>query len=208
MTKPSNWIYAVLIFSGSFVGGAVANRVGPSAAMAANHARTLTAEQFVLVDAGGSRRAVMRVTPSGTAYLAMYDAHGRDRAEFHVAKEAGASIGFYDHSGSQRVLVAKLPAAGTGSLFTATGGDRLRPGVAEDNQASLTLYDPKSGLARAGLGAASSGSSALVLFDEAGRDRVELHVNSNGKPGLALADENGKSTAGLPGTGSAHGAIG
>jgi hypothetical protein len=36
------------------------------------------------------------------------------------------------------------------------------------------------------------------LFDEAGRDRVEMHVNPNGNPGLALADENGKSVAGLP----------
>jgi hypothetical protein len=37
-----------------------------------------------------------------------------------------------------------------------------------------------------------------VLFDEAGRDRVELHVKPDGKPGLALADDNGKSVAGLP----------
>lgn len=70
--------------------------------------------------------------------------------------------------------------------------------MAEDNQASLTLFDPNTGMARAGLGAASSGSPALVLFDEAGRDRVELHVKPDGKLGVALADENGKSIAGLP----------
>ena len=68
----------------------------------------------------------------------------------------------------------------------------------DDNQTSLTLWDPKCGRARAGLGASSSGSPALVLFDEAGRDRVEVHVSPNGRPGIALADENGRSIAGLP----------
>jgi hypothetical protein len=92
MTTNTNWIYAGLIFLGSFAGGAMVSRLAASTAMAANQMRTLTAEQFVLVDAGGSRRAVMRVTPSGTAYLAMYDGHGRDRAEFHVARHGGASI--------------------------------------------------------------------------------------------------------------------
>jgi hypothetical protein len=62
----------------------------------------------------------------------------------------------------------------------------------------VTLYDNKTGFARAGLGLAADGAPALVLFDQSGKDRAELHVTSAGKPGLALADENGKSMAGLP----------
>ena len=70
--------------------------------------------------------------------------------------------------------------------------------VAEDNQSSVTLYDPANGRARVGLGVAASGEPALVLFDQNGRDRAELHVTVTGKPGLALADESGKTMAGLP----------
>ena len=70
--------------------------------------------------------------------------------------------------------------------------------VAEDNQSSVTLYDPNNGRARVGLGVAATGEPALVLFDQNGRDRAELHVSLNGHPGLALADANGKSIAGLP----------
>lgn len=71
MTKCRSWIYAVLVIAGSFVGGVVANRLAPATAMAAKHAGTQTAQQFLLVDAGGSRRAVMRVTPreKWTRYL-------------------------------------------------------------------------------------------------------------------------------------------
>jgi hypothetical protein len=36
------------------------------------------------------------------------------------------------------------------------------------------------------------------MFDQNGKDRVEIHVKPNGAPGLALADETGKSIAGLP----------
>ena len=46
-----------------------------------------------------------------------------------------------------------------------------------------------------GLGLSADGTPALVLFDQNGKDRAELHLNNSGKPGLALADENGKSIA-------------
>ena len=118
-------MYAVLVIAGSFVGGVVADRLAPAAAMAAGHAGTQTAQQFVLFNAGGSKRAVMRVTPSGTAYLAMYDGHGRDRAEFHVAKDGGASIGFYDQSGSQRVLLGEAPGGRNGLAIYSNGGRQI-----------------------------------------------------------------------------------
>jgi hypothetical protein len=110
-----------------------------------------------------------------------------------VPSDGGAQIGFYDNSGSQRVVVGETPRGRNGIAIYATSGRQIASlSVAEDNQASLTLYDPQTGKARAGLGSATNGSPALVLFDQQGRDRIELHVKPSGQPGIALADENGK----------------
>jgi hypothetical protein len=54
------------------------------------------------------------------------------------------------------------------------------------------------------LGVSKIGLPALVLFDENGKDRAELHVTSGGKPGFALADETGKSVVGLPERAALH----
>ena len=53
----------------------------------------------------------------------------------------------------------------------------------------MTLYDPNTGKARAGLGTASNGSPALVLFDQNGSDRAEIHVKPNGKPGIRRREQ-------------------
>src|ERR1700719_5253795 len=90
---------------GAFMGAAVMTHLGASAAMAAGHVRTLSAEQFVLLDRDGTQRAVMKVAPDGTTHLAMYDGHKRDRADFRVTNDGAAAIGFYDQNGSPRVLV-------------------------------------------------------------------------------------------------------
>jgi hypothetical protein len=83
-------------------------------------------------------------------------------------------------------------------VFSADGNQVASLSSAASGEVNITLYDNKTGFARAGLGLAADGAPALVLFDQNGKDRAELHVNSSGKPGLALADENGKSIAGLP----------
>jgi hypothetical protein len=189
MKNKQNW---PLLMLAMVVGGVVANQFSTKVAAAAGHEKVIRAEQYVLVGRDGVRRAAMRVT-GGAAVLAMFDGAGRDRAEFRVPNDGGAQLGFYDKSGSQRVVVGETPGGRNGIAIYATGGRQIASlSVAEDNQASLTLYDPQTGKARAGLGTAANGSPALVLFDQQGKDRIELHVKPNGKPGIALADENGK----------------
>jgi hypothetical protein len=201
MSKGKNWLFAALALTGGFIGGIVATEFAPGVADAARHMKTVRAEQFELVDRGGTRRGVLNVTSRGMADLALFDGQERDRAEFRVAQDGGSSIGFYDAQGNRRVLVGETPSGRDGIAIYGTNDRQLASlTVAEDNQASLTLYDPGTGKARAGLGVASDGSPALALFDKNGHDRAELHLTKSGKPGLALADENGKTIAGLPET--------
>jgi hypothetical protein len=129
------------------------------------------------------------------------DESAKERAEFKVAADGGASLGFYDAQGSKRLVVGQGGAAGTQAgilIFSADGNQVAQLSSSVGGEVSLTLYDGKSGLARAGLGLSTNGTPALALFDQNGKDRAELHLDNSGKPGLALADENGKSVSGLP----------
>jgi hypothetical protein len=180
------------------VGGIVATQLAPIAADAALGRHTVKAESFVLVDKSGTQRAVLEVTPTGLADLEMYDGEGHRRADLRAAKDGASALVFYGDDGARRVLIGAGRAGRNG--VTVYGADnRLLAGltVSANDEPALSLYDPKNGRARAGLGV-SGESSAVALYDDDGRDRAELHVNASGKPGLALADENGKSIAGLP----------
>ena len=193
MMKPETRLYALLTLMGAFMGAAVMTQLGASAAMAAGHVRTLSAEQFVLLDRDGTQRAVMKVAPDGTTHLAMFDGYKRDRADFRVTKDGAAAIGFYDQNGSPRVLVGASIDGRNGLAIYSTGGKQIASlAVTENNEASLTLYDPKTGMARAGLGTGPNGTPALALFDRSGTDRAEIHVRADGKGGLVLVDENNK----------------
>jgi hypothetical protein len=199
MTKTETRLYATLTLIGAIVGGAAVTQFFASVAMAEGRARTISAEQFVLLDTNGSQRAVMKVASDGTTHLAMFDGTGRNRADFRVTRAGESALGFYDQNGSPRVLVGEALGGRDGIAIYSTGGRQIATlSVSQDNQASLTLYDPNTGKARAGLGTASTGSPALVLFDQNGSDRAEIHVKPNGKPGIVLADENSKSIAGMP----------
>ena len=80
MRKRQTFLYATLTLTGAFIGGAVMTQLAASVAMAEGRARTVSAEQFVLLDSGGSKRAVMKVATDGTTHLAMFDGSGRNRA--------------------------------------------------------------------------------------------------------------------------------
>jgi hypothetical protein len=110
-----------------------------------------------------------------------------------VTKDGAAAIGFYDQSGSPRVLVGASIDGRNGIAIYSTGGKQIASlAVTENNEASLTLYDPKTGMARAGLGTGPTGTPALALFDLSGTDRAEIHVRADGRGGLVLVDENNK----------------
>ena len=203
MIRKRNWPYLTLALVSGFLGGVVAIELAPTVATAAhrsNRHHVVRANKFELTGADGAKRAILEVTPRDVADLAMFDGNGHDRAEFRVAKDGAASVGFYDDNGARRVMVGESPTGRNGIALYGTNGRQMLAGftVSPDNQASLTLYDPKTGRARIGLGVASNGSPAMVLFDQNGKDRVEVHVTTEGKPGLALADKDGKTIAALP----------
>ncbi|HEX3409168.1 MAG TPA: hypothetical protein VHS07_02755 [Candidatus Binataceae bacterium] len=176
MKDQKQWLYATLALVGGIIGGALSGHLLPrEAEAAAGAARVLKAEKFVLVDRSGNERGVIQVN------------------------ENGAAIAFYDQKGSKRVVLGETSNGRDGlAIYGANGRQMAGFTVNEDNQSSVTLYDPANGRARVGLGVAASGEPALVLFDKNGRDRAEMHVTVNGKPGLALADEAGKTVSGLP----------
>jgi hypothetical protein len=199
MTNPKSGLYPLLILIGAFLGGAAMTQLAASVAMAEGHQRTLSAQQFVLVDSDGVQRAIMKVARDWTTHLAMYDGTKRNRADFRVTRDGAAALGFYDQSGSPRVLVGASINGRNGIAVYSTGGRQLASlAVTESNEASLTLYDPNTGRARAGLGTGINGTPALALFDQSGADRAQIHVRADGKAGLILADENNKIIVKLP----------
>jgi hypothetical protein len=193
-------LYAVLALTGGLIGGLVTIEAAPTLALAAKHARSVKAEQFVLVDSTGAERAKLELTqPGDTAELAMMDGGGKTRAEFRVAKDGSSAIAFYDQNGMRRVVIGADPAGRNGLAISSANGRQVATlSSTQSNESSLTLYDPDTGRARVGLGMTATGAPALVLFDEGGKDRLELHINAKGNPGIALADESGKTVSGLP----------
>ncbi len=161
----------------------------------------MEAEEFILLGPNHQRRGIIQVSDKGTAALYLNDENGKERSELRVAADGTSSLAFYDSAGNQRVVVgdgaSSQSEAGIG-VFSAQGTQVAILSSSASGEVNMTLYDNKTGAAPAGLGEAADGAPALVLFDQNGKDRAELHVNSAGKPGLALADENGKSIAGLP----------
>lgn len=197
-------VLVILALIGGMMGGVVGTYLMPQGALAATRSarvrnRTLEAQRFVLLGPHGERRGLLHVLKNGTADLAMMDQNGRVRAEMRVAADGGAAIGFYDPEGRRRVIVGESAKdhAGIG-LYNTAGKQVAGLSSQPSGPVSFTLYDPSTGLARAGLGVNAQGVPALVLLDKQGRDRAEFHLMPDGTPGLVLADENGKTIAAMP----------
>ena len=153
MMNRTNWLYGTLALTGGLIGGILALEISPTVAMAAKQARSIRAQQFVLTDRDGTQRGVMEVTTRGTADLALLDGSGRDRAEMRVAKDGNGGIAFYDQDGRRRVVVGEAVSGRNGiAIYASTGRQIATLSVASSDEASLTLYDPNNGRARAGLG--------------------------------------------------------
>lgn len=204
MTNGKPWLAVTVALIGGVLGGAAATIFGAGDAFALRHAhrtRTLEADKFVLLGRNGEERAIMRVSDKGTAAIYFNDESGKERAEMKVSADGRSSVGFYDDHGDRRVIIGQGVGTGNESgigVFSPQGNQIASLSSLPNGEVSLTLYDGKTGMARAGLGLASDGAPALVLFDQNGKDRAELHLDKSGKAGLAFADDNGKTVAGLP----------
>ncbi|MGH7915783.1 MAG: hypothetical protein ACREPW_14220 [Candidatus Binataceae bacterium] len=113
--------------------------------------KSLVAEEFVLVDSHGERRATLSLDAAGGPALALSDANGRARATIRLGVDGAPSVVLYDTSGRRRLEVA----------------------LKADGATGLGLYD-ETGEGRAELVVSGSGAPALSLFGPNGKRLVKL----------------------------------
>jgi hypothetical protein len=113
--------------------------------------KCVVAEQFVLVDSHGERRAKLSLDGDGGPSLTLSDASGRARAAVRLGADGAPSVVLYDTIGRRRVEVA------------------LKAGGA----AGLGLYD-ETGEGRAELVVSGSGAPGLSLFGANGKRLAKL----------------------------------
>jgi len=104
--------------------------------------RRVVAEEFVLVDARGERRATLALE-DGAPALALSDANGGVRAAIRLSIDGAPSVVLYDTSGRRRLEVALRPdgAAGLG-LYDEGGEGRAEVVVSGSGAPSVSLYGP------------------------------------------------------------------
>ena len=105
--------------------------------------KSVVAEQFVLVDSHGERRATLSLDADGGPALALSDASGRARAAIRLGVDGAPSVVLYDTSGRRRLEVALKPDGATGlGLYDETGEGRTELVVSGTGAPSLSLYGP------------------------------------------------------------------
>lgn len=104
--------------------------------------KRVIAEEFVLVDSRGERRASLKLE-DGAPALALSDAAGGVRAAIRLSIDGAPSVVLYDTSGRRRLEVALKPdgAAGLG-LYDERGEGRAEVVVSGSGAPSVSLYGP------------------------------------------------------------------
>jgi hypothetical protein len=181
MINKDRWSNFVMAIAGGVVGAIVVSsglpgRLWPAATAEAamrHHVRAIEAEQFVLVDRLGIKRAEL-VMVRGEPLLEFYGPNG---------KTERASIGV-DLKGTARAR-----------FYSTTGISQAALGVTGEGRAGLALLDRLEHL-RATFDVAIGGEPTLRLYDEKGA-RMGLDITEAGSPGFALLDPNGKTRAAM-----------
>jgi hypothetical protein len=105
--------------------------------------RSVSAEEFVLVDSRGERRAALSVAADGAPALTLSDAAGTVRAAVRLNFEGAPALVLYDAIGRRRLEVALKPDSTTGiGLYDEAGEGRAELVVAPSGSPSLTLFGP------------------------------------------------------------------
>ena len=184
---------AILVSSG------LPGRLWPTATAeaATRHARSIVAEQFVLVDRMGIKRAEL-VMERGEPLLEFYGPNGKtQRASIGVDMKGTARARFYSSTG---ISQAALGVTGEGRAGVALL-DRLQHlratfDVAIGGEPTLRLYDEKS--ARIGLDITEAGSPGLALLGPEGKTRMAMVLSNDSTPSLTFYGLDGKATRTLP----------
>jgi len=138
--------------------------------------KVVKAEEFVLSDAQGRQRALLRMSQWGPS-LDLRDEKGTIRATLHM-DDNGPGVSLLDAKGKERVAldVEEGPVL---ALFDDRGEQRVSLGVQEPGDKTW----PEG--------------AALFLFDQEGKPRVTLDASAKG-PTLTLHDASGKVLSRLP----------
>ena len=197
----SNFAMAIAggVVGAMLVGSGLPGRLWPAATAeaATHHVRAITAEQFILVDRMGIKRAEL-VMERGEPLLEFYGPTGKTvRASIGVDLKGTARARFYSSTG---ISQAALGVTGEGRAGLALL-DRLQHlratfDVAIGGEPTLRLYDEKG--ARMGLDITEAGSPGLALLDPDGKTRAAMVLSNDNSPSLTLYDADGKSIRTLP----------
>jgi len=197
----SNFAMAIAggVVGAMLVGSGLPGRLWPTATAeaATHHVRAITAEQFILVDRMGIKRAEL-VMERGEPLLEFYGPTGKtERASIGVDMKGTARARFYSSTG---ISQAALGVTGEGRAGLALL-DRLQHlratfDVAIGGEPTLRLYDEKS--ARMGLDITEAGSPGFALLDPDGKTRAAMVLSNDNSPSLTLYDADGKSIRTLP----------
>ena len=204
MINKDRWTNFVMALGGGIVGAILVSsglpgRLWPTATAeaATRHARSIVAEQFVLVDRMGIKRAEL-VMERGEPLLEFYGPNGKtQRASVGVDMKGTARVRFYSSTG---ISQAALGVTGEGRAGVALL-DRLQHlratfDVAIGGQPTLRLYDEKS--ARIGLDITEAGSPGLALLGSEGKTRMAMVLSNDSTPSLTFYGLDGKATRTLP----------
>lgn len=139
------------------------------------HRRSVESEAFLVRDARGQVRAMLKALENGTVGLSFYDQDGVSRAWLRVLTDGTPGLVLSDQSGQVRTML----------------------NVQGDGLVGLLFYD-QSGNPRAWLNVLADGTGGLALFDEARESRAWLRLLADGSPGLTFWDGHGNAVRNLP----------
>jgi hypothetical protein len=185
------------ILGATLVGSGLTGRLWPVATAEAARMRAITAEQFILVDRKGVKRAEL-VMVRGEPLLEFYGPTGKtERASLGVDVKGTARARFYSSTG---ISQAALGVTGEGRAGLALL-DRLQHlrgtlDVGIGGEPTLRLYDEKS--ARIGMDVTEAGSPGIALLDPQGKTRAAIALSNDSSPSLTLYGADGKPIQTLP----------
>ena len=181
------------------VGSGLPGRLWPAATAeaATHHARAIEAEQFILVDRMGIKRAEL-VMVRGEPLLEFYGPTGKtERASIGVDMKGTARARFYSSTGISQAALG-VTGEGRAGLALLDRLEHLRAtfDVAIGGEPTLRLYDEKG--ARMGMDITEAGSPGFAMLDPDGKTRAALVLSNDSSPSLTLYGADGKPLRALP----------
>ena len=185
---------------------------------------TVTAKQFMVIDAdgiprgmfgvladqasigmmytdpSGNTRVEMGVDPDGVPRLALMDETGNVRSEIGMRDDGSPTIVLTDASEARRIaLSATNEGAGQVTFFGDAAADSLEPPQRAmvgtfDNGEPGIMFYDPDENVRASLNMSAEGAAQWRFFGADGTERAILGVYGNGRPIVRLADSTGMST--------------